>query len=96
MKKTLRSVAIAVALLVVATAAQAKTFAWKVTGKGGVVYLVGSVHLLSKDFYPLNPALDEFLRFILSREGQQIVLEHAAYIPLRANQVQTSRALVGK
>jgi len=45
---------------------------------------------------PLNPALDEFLRFILSREGQQIVLEHAAYIPLRANQVQTSRALIGK
>src|SRR5947209_5017690 len=58
MKKTLRSVAIATALLVVATAADAKTFAWKVTGKGGVVYLVGSVHLLSKDFYPLNPALD--------------------------------------
>jgi uncharacterized protein YbaP (TraB family) len=58
MKKTLRSVAIAIALLVVATAAQAKTFAWKVTGKGGVVYLVGSVHLLSKDFYPLNPAIE--------------------------------------
>jgi len=37
-----------------------------------------------------------FFRFILSREGQQIVLEHATYIPLRANQVQTSRALVGK
>jgi phosphate transport system substrate-binding protein len=45
---------------------------------------------------PLNPALEEFLRFILSREGQQVVLEHATYIPLRANQVQTSRALVGK
>jgi len=58
MKKTLRSVAIAIALLVVATAAHAKTFAWKVTGKGGVVYLVGSVHLLSKDFYPLNPAIE--------------------------------------
>jgi len=58
MKKTLRSVAIAIALLVVATAAQAKTFAWKVTGKGGVVYLVGSVHLLSKEFYPLNPAIE--------------------------------------
>jgi uncharacterized protein YbaP (TraB family) len=42
----------------VATAVQAKTFAWKATGKGGVVYLVGSVHLLSKDFYPLNPALE--------------------------------------
>jgi uncharacterized protein len=58
MKNSLRSVAIAVALLVVATAAQAKTFAWKATGKGGVVYLVGSIHLLSKDFYPLNPAIE--------------------------------------
>ena len=43
---------------------------------------------------PLNPALDEFLRFILSREGQQVVLEHASYIPLRANQVQGSRTLL--
>ena len=58
MKRALRSVAIVLALLMVATAAQAKTFAWKATGKGGVVYLVGSVHLLSKDFYPLNPAIE--------------------------------------
>ncbi len=33
-------------------------FGWKVTGKQGTVYLVGSVHLLSKDLYPLNPALE--------------------------------------
>lgn len=33
-------------------------FAWKATGSQGAVYLVGSVHLLSKDFYPLNPALE--------------------------------------
>jgi phosphate transport system substrate-binding protein len=45
---------------------------------------------------PLNPALDEFLRFILSREGQQVVLDHASYIPLRSNQVQSSRSLLGK
>lgn len=43
---------------------------------------------------PLNPALDEFLRFILSREGQQVVLDHASYIPLRGTQVQSSRALL--
>ena len=41
---------------------------------------------------PLPAALDEFLRFILSREGQQVVLDHAIYIPLRAHQVQGSRA----
>ena len=45
---------------------------------------------------PLNPALDEFLRFILSREGQQVVLDQASYIPLRGSQVQSGRALLGK
>ena len=45
---------------------------------------------------PLNPALDEFLRFILSREGQQVVLDQASYIPLRGNQLQSSRALLAK
>jgi uncharacterized protein YbaP (TraB family) len=54
----LRSAALAVALLAVAQAADAKTFAWKVSGKGGIVYLVGSVHVLSADFYPLNAALE--------------------------------------
>jgi uncharacterized protein YbaP (TraB family) len=42
-----------------ATAAHARDFLWKVTGKtGGSVYLVGSVHLLTQDFYPLSAALD--------------------------------------
>jgi phosphate transport system substrate-binding protein len=45
---------------------------------------------------PLDPALDEFLRFVLSREGQQVVLEHASYIPLRANQAQNSRGLLDR
>jgi phosphate transport system substrate-binding protein len=42
----------------------------------------------------LPPALGEFLRFILSREGQQAVLDHAIYLPLRAGQVRRSRSLV--
>jgi uncharacterized protein len=54
----MKRAAIALLLLLVSTGVEARTFAWKATGKGGVVYLVGSVHLLSKDFYPLNPALD--------------------------------------
>ena len=45
---------------------------------------------------PLNPAIEEFLRFILSREGQQLVLDHAIYMPLRAEQVQGGRALLAK
>jgi len=45
---------------------------------------------------PLNPAIEEFLRFILSREGQQIVLDEALFLPLRAHQVDASRALLDK
>jgi uncharacterized protein YbaP (TraB family) len=47
-----------VAMLAVADAASARTFAWKVSGKGGAIYLVGSVHVLTPDFYPLDPALE--------------------------------------
>ena len=38
--------------------AQARTFGWKITKGQGVIYVVGSVHLLSKDFYPLHQALE--------------------------------------
>src|SRR6185503_12346186 len=31
---------------------------WKTTNERGVVYLVGSVHMLTKDFYPLAPSLE--------------------------------------
>lgn len=41
---------------------------------------------------PLPPALAEFVRFILSREGQAVVGEQAIFIPLRAGQVSASRA----
>ena len=35
---------------------------WKATGKQGVVYLVGSVHLLTADYYPLDPAFERAFR----------------------------------
>ena len=53
-----RTAVVAIAILCSAAAAHAKTFAWKVAGKGGTVYLVGSVHLLSNDYYPLQAPLD--------------------------------------
>src|SRR5262245_30089284 len=60
MKSILRAAtAIAAALATLSTlAAAGHSFLWTVGGKGGVVYLVGSVHLLPKDFYPLNPVLE--------------------------------------
>jgi hypothetical protein len=50
--------ALAFVLLATTTVAQAKTFAWKATGKGGTIYLMGSIHVMSESFYPLNPALE--------------------------------------
>jgi len=43
---------------------------------------------------PLNPVLAEFVRFILSRQGQQIVRDEAIFIPLRANQAAASLAAI--
>ncbi len=43
---------------------------------------------------PMNPALQEFLRFVLSREGQRIVLDQAIYLPLREPQAARSRSLL--
>src|SRR5262249_53524894 len=39
-------------------AAQARNFGWRVTSPQGAIYVVGSVHLLSKDFYPLHQGLE--------------------------------------
>src|SRR3954471_15579733 len=38
--------------------AQTRAFAWKATKGPGVIYLVGSVHMLTSDFYPLPGPLD--------------------------------------
>jgi uncharacterized protein YbaP (TraB family) len=58
--------AVAVALAAASVAASAaqqprtatRSFMWKATSRQGVVYLVGSVHMLTKDYYPLAPVLD--------------------------------------
>ena len=52
------SLAIAIALLAPIQAQAPRNFLWKVSGRQSVIYLVGSIHLLTKDYYPLSPALD--------------------------------------
>lgn len=44
----------------------------------------------------LPPALDALLRFILSREGQQAVRDHAIFLPLRASQADGARSLLNR
>jgi uncharacterized protein len=62
--RRLRAIVVALATATAAgaipasTAAQTRAFAWKATKGQGVVYLVGSVHMLTSDFYPLAASLD--------------------------------------
>lgn len=37
---------------------------------------------------PLNPKVAEFLRFILSREGQEVVARDSGYLPLNAEEIR--------
>src|SRR5918992_5821569 len=61
LRRTVLFSVVTVALLAGAleqSSAQTRNFIWKASKGPNVVYLVGSVHLLSKDYYPLSPALD--------------------------------------
>src|SRR5688500_9877045 len=58
----LLTLALMIVGLAAAPAAQIQTdrrsFVWKATNARGSIYLVGSVHLLTKDYYPLSAALE--------------------------------------
>lgn len=43
---------------------------------------------------PLRPAIAEFVRFILSRDGQEIVRQQGIFLPLRADRAEQSLGLV--
>jgi uncharacterized protein len=87
----LRTSVVAFTLLAGAQAASAKTFAWKATGKsGGVVYLVGSIHVLSQDFYPLNPALEQTLT------DSDLLVEEVDYAEMMDPTVQLSSLARGQ
>lgn len=51
-----------VGLLLVSTPLAGQTgtnFLWKVEGKGAVAYLLGSLHVLTPEWYPLSPAINQ-------------------------------------
>src|SRR2546427_9558795 len=61
--RTRNTAIVAIALALTSTlghaqGAASRDFLWKVSGKQSVIYLVGSIHLLSRDYYPLSPELD--------------------------------------
>ena len=43
---------------------------------------------------PLDPVLDEFIRFILSRDGQALIVKDALFLPLSANLTAKSRTFL--
>lgn len=60
-QRALRPALIAALLALVCSTLQAapRNFIWKATSPRGVVYLAGSVHLLSAKYYPLDPAFEQ-------------------------------------
>jgi hypothetical protein len=52
------ALALAISIASARIESAANNFLWKATKGAGSLYLVGSVHLLTKDYYPLSPALD--------------------------------------
>jgi len=50
--------ALALGMASVRLLAAERSFLWKATNGRGSIYLVGSVHMLTRDYYPLSPALE--------------------------------------
>jgi hypothetical protein len=44
--------------MAIGLSAATPSFLWKITSDRGAFYLVGSIHVLSKEYYPLSPALE--------------------------------------
>jgi uncharacterized protein YbaP (TraB family) len=61
-RTSLVAAALVATLLAAASGAADRSFLWKATRGQSTVYLVGSVHMLSKDYYPLSPALEAAFR----------------------------------
>lgn len=58
MRVALSAALVLTAFTIAHPSAAHRNLIWKATGQKGTVYLVGSMHLLTKDSYPLSPALD--------------------------------------
>ncbi len=52
------------------------------------------VNVNQKPGEAVSPAMQEFLRFVLSRQGQQVVREQGVFLPLRGFQASAARATI--
>lgn len=85
----IKSCTLALIMTTLTTGAMAKSCLWKVTSKTGILYLQGSIHVLTADSYPLAPAIEQAyaesevlvlevdMKKMTSPETQQRILEKA-------------------
>jgi uncharacterized protein YbaP (TraB family) len=76
------AVTVAVVLLATAHAAAPTSFVWKATRQGNTVYLGGSIHMLTADFYPLSPAFDRAF------DDSDLLVEEVDFAEMTATEVQ--------
>jgi uncharacterized protein YbaP (TraB family) len=57
-RRSITLAACIIALIAPLGAAAAQSFVWKATRGGSVVYIAGSIHMLTPDAYPLHPAFE--------------------------------------
>jgi uncharacterized protein len=85
MRHTLRRAALPIVGLLLLTtldAAAPSAFVWKATKQGATVYLAGSIHMLSPDFYPLHPAFDKAF------SASDLLVEEVDFAEMTATEVQ--------
>jgi len=58
MRQRLAAVTVLIAWLVAGLDGQTRHFMWKVEGEGGSAYLLGSLHVLTPEWYPLHPTIN--------------------------------------
>jgi uncharacterized protein YbaP (TraB family) len=59
MRQRFAAVFVVLVFLTTGLQGQTKNFMWKVEGQGGSAYLLGSLHVLTEEWYPLNAAINK-------------------------------------
>ena len=85
----LKTSAIVLSAVILASAVQAKSSLWKASSENGSLYIQGSLHLLTAENYPLAPAIEEAyaksdalvleadMQDMLAPEAQQLIMSKA-------------------
>ncbi len=92
-RRRLPGLLLAVAAVALAAHVQASAphnFLWKASGQTGVVYLVGSLHMLTQRYYPLDPAIQQAF------QESDLLVEEVDLGEMLAPQVQLSILMLSR